>query len=787
MSIEPGAIVGPYEVLQHLGSGGMGEVYLARDSRLDREVALKVLPPGIDGNSTDARNNLVREAKAASKLNHPNVAHVYELGPYGDTLYIAMEYVDGGTLATRMTGGPLPVSSIVDIAVQIADALDAAHAKGIVHRDLKPGNVMLSSRGEPKLVDFGLAKLAVTPRDAPTQTVTAVGEIRGTVSYMSPEQAMGTVVDHRSDIFAFGVVLYEMCTGRRPFEGASVTEILSRILHAHPEPIARLNYESPPELDRIVRKCLAKSPNERYQSARELLLDLRSLQRDLHGANSNTGVVSSPIVPVKRAWRRPAALLYVSWIAVACVLGLGLASWYKGNSGGTSIAVMPFVNETGTSELDFAVDGLTESIINNLSKIGEMRVLSRAAVYRFKGRERDVQAVAKGLKVKNILLGRVSRRGDELVINTELIDVATNDQLWGRQFTARLPGILSVQEEIAQETAENLHLRLSGEERRGLTRRYTENTEAYQLYLKGRFYWNKRNGPAFKKAVEYFEQAIALDRNYALAYAGLSDSYGQLSGVIPPREVMPKAKAAAVRALELDETLAEAHASLAFVKLHYDWDALETERECKRALQLNPNYATARSIYARFLNAVGRFDEAVEQIQRAQELDPLSLGVSTGFGLSYYFTGRYDEAIAQYRKVLDMDSTFYVARTNLAAALVQKKEYVQAASEFEKALQVEEDVSTMCELGQIYAVMGRREDALRMLDQVMARSKKRYINAPPVAWIHAGLGDRNAAFEWLERGYAERAWPMVFLKVEPKYKSLRADSRFEDLIKRVGL
>jgi serine/threonine-protein kinase len=767
----------------------MGDVYLARDSRLDREVAIKFLADHGQADNEEARSAITREAKAASRLNHPNVAHVYELGYFEGRLYIAMEYVDGGSLASRLaSNSPPEMRTIIDIAVQIADALDAAHSKGIVHRDLKPGNVMMTERGEPKLVDFGLSKLTST--DEATVTVSTPGQIRGTIPYMSPEQVLGGTVDHRSDIFSFGTLLYEMAARRRPFDGAAPTETIGRILHTQPEPVSRHNYDAPPELDRIVRKCLAKKPDDRYQATRELVIDLRSLQRDMQSDSAPSTLPTPPDVTPIRSRTSTSPQIRIAARAIALlVLAAAVATtwWYVRTPPPASIAVLPFVNETGTEELDYVVDGLTESVINSLSRVGSLRVFSRAAVYRFRGRERDAQAVAAKLNATAVVVGRVSRRQDDLIVRTELIDVKSNQQLWGRQFTTRVEGLPSVQDEIAQETAENLHLRLSGEERRQMTRRFTGNAQAYQLYLKGRYHWNKRTRQGFETSIDLFQQAIALDHDYALAYAGLADTYAQLSGIQPPREIMPKAKAAAIRALEIDETLAEAHASLAFVKFHYDWDWLETERECKRALQLNPNYATAHSIYSRFLNAVGRFDEATDQIRQAQELDPLALGIGTGYGLTYYFNRRFDDAITQYRKTLELDPTFYVARGNLASALLQKRDYAAAVAEYEKVHeQMSSDVSIACELGQLYAVMGRKQDALAMVDKVMAVSKTRYINAPPVAWIYSGLGDRDKAFEWLEKGYAERAWPMVFLKVEPKYDALRGDARFASLLQRVG-
>jgi serine/threonine protein kinase/Flp pilus assembly protein TadD len=743
----------------------MGEVYLAEDSRLDRTVALKILPAAA-ADDPERMRRFIQEAKAASALKHHNVAHIYEIGEAEGVTFIAMEYVEGQALNLKTGGRSLQPGEIVDIALQIADALDEAHSKNITHRDIKPANIMLTPRGQVKVLDFGLAKvtkpdLYAVASDAATVAKTEPGLIIGTVHYMSPEQALGQDVDHRSDIFSLGVLLYEMATGHRPFSGTTAGEIIDKIVHGEPEAIARFNYKLPAEFDRIIRKCLEKQRGRRYQSTRELLADLKNLERDIQ---SETALAGKLPTQQRSAVRR-------------------------GSKAKVSLAVLPLTNASSDPNLDYLSDGITENIINNLSQLPKLRVMARSTVFRYKGREVDPQTVGRGLAVDAVLTGRVLQLGKQLIIGAELVDVADGSQLWGEHYNRKLSDILAMQEEIAKEISENLRLRLTGEEKKRLSKRHTENTEAYQAYLKGRYYWNKRTAEGFKKSIEHFQQAIEKDPSYALAYAGLADAHNLLGvyNYVATREAFPRAKAAATRALDLDATLAEAHTSLIFAGLYYDWDWLAAEREYKRAIELNPNYATAHQWYALSLPPRGRLEEAIVEMKRAQELDPLSLSINATLGWTYYFARQYDRAIEVCRKTLEMDKDFLWALWSLGMAYQQTGMFEEAIAEFQKARIHKDNPHPMAGLGHAYALAGKRSEAFAILDEMKEQSKRTYVPSYYLAAIHLALGQREEAFEWLENAYQERYCFLVYLKAEPMFDRLHSDPRFADLIRRVGL
>ncbi len=767
MSVEAGRQIGAYEVIRALGAGGMGEVYLARDTRLEREVALKLLPSYAAANP-GSRRRFFGEAKTASKLSHPHIAYIYEAGESDGLAYIAMEYVEGRTLESALRGTPAEASQVLELAAQLADALDAAHSKGILHRDIKPANIMLTPHGA-KLLDFGLAKI-IRDAAATAGPMTMPGTILGTAPYMSPEQVMAKDLDERSDLFSLGAVLYEMATGRLPHEGGSTVEMVAHILHAPVRPACELNRDLPAELGRILAKCLEKDLGKRYQSARELLNDVQKLR-------------GQPV----RALRldRRTALIAAGTAAAA----LGGTLWWRLSRGlpATVIAVLPFENVNGGPDLDYLIDGATETLIGNLSRVERLRVIARSAVFRLQPAERDPRTAGRKLKAGTILSGRIVRQGERLAVSAELVDAGSSRRLWGarRETTAAaLPGVL---QEIAAAVSPLLGAALGPSDRAAMSRRVSTNTEAYQLYLKGRYQWNKRTAESLRKAIDLFQQAARMDPGFALAYSGLADCCGLLSGSVHPREISPQAKTAALKALELDESLGEAHASLALIKLHYDWDWLEAERELKRAIQLNPSYPTAHSLYGRLMSALGRLPEAIAHFERAQALDPLAPNISTGIGQCHYFARDYDRAIAQHRMTLDMEP-YLGARFNLAAAYVQKRDYARGAAEFESALKAApNDAGTWAELGQAYALMGRAADARAVLAKVLAMAEKRYVSPPFLAWLYAGLGERDQAFEQLQKGYDDRSWPMIFLKVEPKYDLLRGDPRYARILRLVGL
>ena len=784
-----GRQIGSYQVLSLLGAGGMGEVYRARDTKLDRIDALKVLPADVATDQGRMRR-FIREARAASALKHPNVATIYEIGTSDGVNFIAMEYVEGETLAARINGRPLDPAEIVDIGIQIADALDEAHAAGITHRDIKPGNIMLTPRRQVKMLDFGLAKVTrpegqAMGSDVSTMSKTEAGVVLGTMPYMSPEQVLGREVDARSDIFSLGVVLYEMATGRLPFSGPGANEMMNGILRAQPEAIARFNYNVPPELERVVRKCLEKDRERRYQSARELLVDLRNLKRESDSRVVSAEKMTQPQSVLRRLVLVAVALTILALGAVALYLRIGSSAPID------SLAVLPFVNVSGDPNSEYLSDGIAESLINSLSQVPHLKVISLSSVLRYKGREIDPQSVGRDLGVRAVLVGRLVQRGDGLSISAELVDSRDKSHIWGEQYNRKFADVLKVQEELSREISEKLRLRLNGEEKQRLNKRFTVSSEAYQDYVHGRYYWNRRTIEGFKKAIDYFERAIEKDPTYALAYSGLADCYstrGLREFDLPPREAFPRAKAAATKALEIDDTLAEAHTSFAFATWYYDWDWRVAETEFKRALQLNGNYPVAHQWYGSYLSSMGRHQEAIAEKKRAVELDPLSLVMNRSAGWTFYFARRYDEAIEQYRKTLELDPNFAVAHLWLGEAYKQKGMHQEAILELQRASVLSgQDHAKLAALGHAYAFSGRRAEATMILEKLEEMSKRSYVPPYDFAVIFAGLGEKDKALEWLQKAHEDRSAYLVYLNVEPIWDSLRSDPRFIDLLRRMRL
>jgi serine/threonine protein kinase/Tfp pilus assembly protein PilF len=816
-SLKPDTIISHYRILTKIGAGGMGEVFLAEDTRLNRKIAIKILPADVAANE-DRMRRFIQEAKCASALNHPNIITIYEIDQVDSVYFIASEFIDGQTLRERMRDETLKLGQALDFALQISSALSAAHVAGIIHRDIKPDNIMLRRDGIVKVLDFGLAKLTERPPsqmvdpDAPTRAVvkTEPGVVLGTAIYMSPEQARGLTLDGRTDIFSLGVVLYEMMAGCLPFKGKATTEVFAEIISEHePPPLARYSREVPAELERIVSKALRKDRDERYQTIKDLLLDLQSLKQDLEfekklaisqksktfTANrkqvtaigrTNSDIRRSPnVIELKRR-----NILIAAVLTLAAVIGAYLYFGRTRRGAIDSIAVLPLVNASNNPDTEYLSDGISESLINSLSQLPGVKVIASTSSLRYKGKEVDPKEVARTLGVGAILTGRVSQREDNLLINVELIRADDKTQIWGEQYDRKATDLLSVQREIAREITSNLRLKLSGAEQGRVTKHYTENPEAYQLYLKGRFYWNKRTGDAAKKAVEYFQRAIEIDPNYALAYAGLADAYQLLNlfADASPQEAFPKAKTAAKRALELDETLAEAHTSLASSLFLYDRNYPEAEREFLRAIQLNPNYATAHHWYGvTYLAKMERFDEAIAELKRAQELDPFSLVINADFGNTYIQARQYDKAIEQLRTTIQMDQNFYVAHMFLGMAYQMKGNFQDAIAEFQKARQLNDDPFVLALLGDIYALSGRKDEALKILDQLKQLSKQRFVYAYGVALVYVGLGDKDQAFQWLEKSFQDHEARINRLKVDPLFDSVRSDPRYADLIHRIGL
>ncbi|HEX3231884.1 MAG TPA: protein kinase [Pyrinomonadaceae bacterium] len=834
MTLPAGTRLGPYEIVAPLGAGGMGEVYLAEDSRLYRKVALKVLPLEMAANQ-DRMRRFKQEAMAAAALNHPNIAHIYEIGESDGTNFIAMEFVEGVTLREAIHSERAELKKLVRYLQHAAEGLAKAHAAGIVHRDLKPDNIMVTRDGHAKVLDFGLAKL-IEPQQSQSinassgEDATAIlqqqstpGIIMGTIGYMSPEQAQGKTheIDQRSDIFSFGCILFEAVTGKKPFEGDSIVKSLHNLIYEPAPRVKDLNPSAPADLQRIIRRCLAKDREERYQTIKDLAIELKELRRELEtsagsditapprvsseGARStdsgstieSTAASSVSLAPTVSSAEFVAQGLkrHKLGVAIAMVIFIGAVALFAyylraGNNAAAidSIAVLPFQNKSSDADTEYLSDGLPESLIYRLSQLPNLRVSPTTSVMRYKGRETDATKIGNELGVNAVMSGRIAQRGENLTISVELIDVRNNKLLWGEKYERKMTELLATQREITAEITNKLQLKLSGNEK-GLTKRYTDNNEAYQLYLKGRFYLNKRDETNIRKAIEQFKAAVEKDPNYALAFVGLADGYGLLPyySSVSSADVLPQAKGYAVRALEIDESLGEAHASLGYVhRLLWNWHEMETE--LKRAIELNPNYATAHKYYGNYLANLGRFDEALAAYKRAQELDPVSLIINANVAEVYLSKGDFNAAVEQCQRTIDLDPNWYYVRLLLALVYVKQGLNVEALAEAEKRGELSKRQSaTLGVLGYVYAQAGKRGEAATVAQELEARHARQQANGFDLARLYVGLGDKDQAFAWLEKDFQSRNATMPGFLYMPPLNSLSEDPRFKDLSRRMGL
>jgi serine/threonine protein kinase/tetratricopeptide (TPR) repeat protein len=831
-----GERIGPYLISESIGAGGMGEVYLATD-KLGRKVALKVLAARL---ITDQQHvaRFLQEARTVLALNHPNIVTIYDIGETEGAYYIASELIEGETLRHRLETDEFELRAVLEISIQVATALTAAHEKGIVHRDIKPENVMIRSDGYLKVLDFGIAKLTEdfqgpVSTEAPTRQKieTAEGVVIGTASYMSPEQARGLKVDARTDIWSFGAMLYEMLAGKVPFAGGTAAEIVAGILEREPTPLARYVTDPPAELQRIVNKALMKNRDERYQTIKDLLLDLRALKQELEfgsrlarsitpseesGAPSaselatpqsfsvastaadardfsaSTHPVSSAEYVVKEIKQHKKGAIALASLVVALLLIVGFSIEYfrqpiVAKTSIESIAVLPFENVTHDENTEYLSDGVTESLINSLSQLPNIKVIGRNSVFSYKGQTPKVQEIARQLNVRAVLTGRVLMQGDTIDVRAELTDAQFNTQLWGDHYTRKVADIFAVQDEIARQVTDTLRVRLTGGQQEQVTKRYTENAEAYRLYMQGRYYENQGSEEDNSRAISLFTQAIGLDPHYALAYAARGQTFFDMGDIsLSMNAAKQKVEQDIGAALGIDNKLIEARLTRANLEFQYDWDFPRAEDDFKQIISSNPNYAEAHHEYMYLLAMTGRPMEAEAEVKLAQQLDPVNPGIVVDSSLPFFLARQYDQSIAEVRKAVEMFPSFFLPHMALGSALSEKGDTSAGIEELEKAKAMEPSPHVKGSLGYAYAKSGRRDEARKLATELKDESRTRYIPAYYIALIYAGLGERDEAFSWLEKAYQDRSWWLVWIKMDPRMDSLRSDQRFTDLLRRIG-
>jgi len=790
-----------YRVVEKIGEGGQGTVFRVIDTTLDRPAVIKVLPPDL----TDRASNLVRferEAKLASSLDHPNICTIFGLHKVGDIHFIAMQYVEGRNVRELVGGQPLDLRSALSIEIQVTDALAAAHSRGIAHRDIKARNVMVTRSGTVKVLDFGLAKLIEGPHATSSDPqLTEVGVPYGTSTYAAPEQAQGLKADHRADIFSCGVLLYEMLAGTWPFRGKTALDVRYAVVYHQPMPITEARGEDSPALRRIqeiLDKALAKLPEDRYQRIEDMRSDLQEVLRELEVDNSTTltdaPAFKAPASVTKNPfWTRPRKVVAIAAAAVVLILALTFIAFRRerpveADSTINSLAVLPFTNSDPATE--YLSDGITESLIDSLSRVPNLKVKSSSTVFHYKGRETDLKKIGRELGVRALLSGSVVQTGDDLSVSVELIDVRDDSHIWGERYGRKVSEVVALPQQISRDVSQRLRSRTDNMDHVQLTRNYSPDSEAYRLYLQGRYNWNKRTVEGLKSGIDYFGQAIMRDQDYALAYAGLADCYLLLNvyNVTSADDSYPKAEAASRKALSINESLAEAHTSLAFVTYRYHLKWAEAEEYFKKAIALNPNYATAHQWYGSYLAAMGRMNEAVTEGKIAHDLEPFSLTIYGDYIRNLYYAGRLAEAHQEALKLMEMDQNFARAHYELGLVLEEEGKLEEAIAEFKQGLRYSPDnVTALTALGHSQALAGKRVEAEKVIARLQELSKQQYVSPFQTAVIYAGLDERQLALDWLEKSRQERFNWLPFIKVDPVLKNLRSETRFVELSKSLGL
>ena len=795
-----------YRVVEKIGEGGQGTVYKVIDTTLDRPAVIKVLPPDL----TDSTSNLMRferEAKLASSLDHPNICTIFGLHRVDDIHFIAMQYIEGRNVRQLVGGQPLDLRRALSIAIQVTDALAAAHSRGIVHRDIKARNVMVTRSGTVKVLDFGLAKLIESPhKDHSDPQLTEVGVPYGTSTYAAPEQAQGLNADHRADVFSTGVLLYEMLAGTWPFRGKTALDVRYAVVYHKPKPIMEARGEDTPQLrgiEEILEKALAKSPDDRYQSIEDMRSELQEVLREVDDDSSlGTTLTDAPLTASAQSWTtKPRASwttprrIAIVTIAALLILALPFIAYKlyqpaesETTAGVNSLAVMPFANSDPNTE--YLSDGITESLIENLSRVPNLKVKSRSTVFHYKGRETDPKKIGRELGVHALLSGRVVQEGDDFAVSVELIDVRDDTHIWGARYGRKVSEIVALPQQISRDVSQKLRAHADNVDHANLTRNYSPDSEAYRLYLQGRYNWNKRTVEGLRSGIDFFGKAIMRDQDYGLAYAGLADCYLLLNvyNVTSADESYPKAEAASKKALSINESLAEAHTSLAFVTYRYHLRYAEAEEHFKKAIALNPNYATAHQWYASYLAALGRMNEAIVEAKTAHELEPFSLTIYSDYVRGLYYAGRLDDARKEALKLLEMDPEFGRGHYELGLVLEEEGKLEEAIGAFKTALKsLPDNNAALTALGHAQGMAGKRADAEKIISRLQELSKQQYVSPFQTAVVYAGLDERKLALDWLEKSQQERFNWLPFIQIDPVFKNLRSEARFLELSKNLGL